>query len=223
MVLTLAQSRTAVPGAAPESRQKRDPIRRCLASGELRSKDELLRFVVDPDGALLFDLDGSLPGRGLWLLPRRDMIDKACARNLFARAAREPVKVPADLADRVAQMLRRRGLDLLGLARRSGQLQTGFEKVRSMLRDRRAALLLQAVDASAAGRDKVSALGRATNPELRVLALFTSAELSQALGRDNVVHVAVEPGTMARRLTLLVARFESVTGIALGRDQDVSA
>lgn len=223
MVAILAQTRPSGDAGPRGSRQAREPMRRCLASGELRPKADLLRFVVDPDGALLFDVDGTLPGRGLWLLPRRDMIDKACARKLFARAARGSIKVSQDLADRVGQVLRQRCLDLLGLARRGGQVQTGFEKVRALLRAQRAALLLQAVDASAGGRDKLSALGQATNPDLRDVALFTSAELSQALGRDNVVHVALERGTMAQRLTALVARFEAVTATATERDQDVGA
>lgn len=220
MVTTLAQPRPMEP---QPRRQAPDPVRRCLVTGELRAKGELLRFVVDPEGGVLFDVEGSLPGRGLWLLPRRDVIDKACARKMFARAARGPVKVPEDLADRVAQVLRQRGLDLLGLARRSGQVQTGFEKVRGMLRDRRAALLLQALDASAGGRDKLSALGRAANPDLRVVSLFTSAELSQALGRDNAVHVAVEAGTLAQRLSALAVWLEAVMATAVGREQDVGA
>ena len=39
-------------------------VRRCIASGELRPKAELIRFVADPGGTVVPDLAGRLPGRG---------------------------------------------------------------------------------------------------------------------------------------------------------------
>ncbi|MDH3593482.1 MAG: DUF448 domain-containing protein, partial [Rhodospirillales bacterium] len=77
---------------------------------------DLLRFVIAPDGGVVLDLAGKLPGRGLWCLPRRDMIDRACGRNLFARAAKASVSVPGDFAEQVVRALRQRCLDLIGLA-----------------------------------------------------------------------------------------------------------
>ena len=57
-----------LPGTA------RSPLRRCLASGAVRPRAQLLRFVIGPDGVLVFDLAGKLPGRGLWLAPERDLL-----------------------------------------------------------------------------------------------------------------------------------------------------
>jgi predicted RNA-binding protein YlxR (DUF448 family) len=95
----------------------------------------MLRFVVDPDGHVVPDVDGRLPGRGLWLSPGRDMIEIPARRRLFSRAARRAVTVPPDLPDRVEALLIRRCLRLLGLARRAGQVVSGFEKVRARLRE----------------------------------------------------------------------------------------
>src|SRR4029077_8553852 len=92
------------------------PLRRCLVSRQVRPKAELLRFVVGPEGRLIVDPAERLPGRGLWLTPRRDIVESAVAKGLFAKAAGQRVVVAGELADDVERLLRQRCLALLGLA-----------------------------------------------------------------------------------------------------------
>jgi predicted RNA-binding protein YlxR (DUF448 family) len=172
------------------------PLRRCLVTREIRPKSELLRFVVGPDDRLLTDPAERMPGRGLWLTPRRDIVATAAAKGLFAKAARRRVVLPSDLAGEVEQLLRARCLALLGLARRAGQLRTGFEKVREDLKAGRAGLLLAARDGAPDGRQKLAALLGDRVP----VALFDSEELSLALGRERVVHAVVAEGGIAQQL-----------------------
>src|SRR5207302_2788414 len=176
--------------------------RRCIVTGEVRDRGSLLRFVVGPDGAIVPDIAARLPGRGLWLTARRDIVEAAVAKRLFGRAAREPVTVSGDLADRVEHLLRRRCGDLIGLARRSGKAVAGYEKVRSALRDGEAAVLLAAADGGESGRDKV----RAAGPDLPLVDVLTAAELGAAFGREHVVHAAVGPGRLAKALLVDAAR-----------------
>ncbi len=93
----------------PEPEEKtaaaNSPQRRCIVTGEVRERAGLLRFVVGPDGVLVPDVEARLPGRGLWLTPRRDIVERAVAKRLFARAARGPVSVPAEFADRIEALL----------------------------------------------------------------------------------------------------------------------
>src|SRR4029077_4783388 len=123
----------AVEPGEGESEPK-GPLRRCLVTREVRPKPELLRFVVGPDQTLVFDPAERLPGRGLWLTARRDIVETAVAKGLFSKAAGMRLSVPADLAGQVEALLGERCLSLLGLARRAGQLRTGFEKVREDLK-----------------------------------------------------------------------------------------
>ncbi len=197
------------PGAERTRRREPAALRRCLATGEVRPKRELLRFVVGPDGSLVPDVADRLPGRGLWLSPRRDMIDLARTRNLFARAAKAPVRVPSDLAEQVARLLRRQCLDLLGLVRRGGHAASGYEAAALLLGDGRAALLLQAVDAADGGRQKLRALARAH--DVPVVEVFRAEELGRALGRDALVHVALAGGGMTDRLNEELARLCAVS------------
>src|ERR1700677_338473 len=91
--------------------------RRCLATGEMRPKEDLVRFVIAPDLTVVPDLACNLPGRGLWVTAAREPIETAARKNLFARAAKSQVKADPDLADKVAELLKKRCLDWVGLAR----------------------------------------------------------------------------------------------------------
>ncbi len=169
--------------------------RRCIASGRLCPRQDLLRFVVDPGGKLTPDIAGRLPGRGIWLSPDRDSVKRACARKLFDRAARRTLTVDADLDRRVEALLAARCIELIGLARRAGQAVAGFEKVRAWLREGRAALLLAGYDGAADGREKLQRLAG----DRPVLDCLSTDELGRAFGRDRAVHVALSAGALAAK------------------------
>ncbi|HXZ02050.1 MAG TPA: RNA-binding protein [Stellaceae bacterium] len=191
--------------AAPqdeETEAETGPERRCLASGAVRAKSELVRFVVAPGGRIVPDVAGKLPGRGLWLTAGRDIVALAVTKRLFARAARQPVIVDDDLAERVEALLAERCRDHIGFARRAGQAVMGFAKVEAALARGKAAVLLAAADGAADGRGKLRALA----PELPVVEQLTGAELGVAFGREHVVHAALAPGPIARALMADAAR-----------------
>jgi predicted RNA-binding protein YlxR (DUF448 family) len=178
------------------------PTRRCIVSGEVAETTALVRFVVDPDGTVVPDVGGDLPGRGMWLSSKREVLDTARTKGLFARAARTRVSVDEGLADLTERLLARRSLDTLGLARRAGHAVVGFEKVRALLGAGEAAVLIAARDAARDGKAKLRRLGTGV-PEV---GLFTVAELSLALGRENVVHAALSPSRLANRFLIETAR-----------------
>ena len=178
------------------------PQRRCLVTREVKGQEEMIRFVLDPSGQVVPDLEGRLPGRGMWLSADRNVLNKAVGANLFARAARAPARAEADLAGQVERLLVQRALDCLGLARRAGQLTMGFEQVRASLRSAAAGVLIAAADSSADGRRKLHRLAG----DLPVITAFSKAELGAALGREGLVHVAVAPGRLAERLLHYVRR-----------------
>ena len=177
-------------------RKDADPQRRCIVSGQSLPRENLLRFVVAPDGLVVPDLDEKLPGRGLWLLAERDILRTACAKGAFSKAARRETRLPDDLAAQVERLLRRRCLDLLGLARRSGILVAGFEKVRAFLASEDAGVLLAASDGAADGRAKIRALA----PGVPLVDVLTAEELGAAIGREHIVHAVIAKGRLAERV-----------------------
>ena len=201
--------------STPPPRPKRRPgpaeapvERRCLVTGVVRPKAELLRFVVDPAGRLTPDVAERLPGRGLWLTARRDIVERAIAKRLFTRAARAPVVIEDGLADRLEALFAARCCDLLGLARRAGQVAAGYVKVRTLAAAGGAAVLAEAADGGADARGKLAALAR----DAVLVDGLTCAELSAALGREHVVHAAVMPGRLAVAFLAAAARLQAFRG-----------
>ena len=185
MTLAPAIETSAIPEAGPR--------RRCLATGEERPRAELVRFVVAPDGAVVPDVAGRLPGRGMWTLARRDVLADAVGRRLFGRAAKRPVRAEPDLADRVEALLLRRCVEGLGLARRAGQAVGGFERVREWLRQGRCGAVVIAADASAEGRRKLGA-------GVPVVAGLRAEELGGAFGCEALSYVGLARGALAARV-----------------------
>ncbi len=199
---TTETSGLSVPGRSGRASSAVAVERKCLVTRALLPKEQMIRFAVDPSGTVVPDVAANLPGRGLWLTARRDIVAAACARKLFARAARAPVVAPDDLVDRVERLLLERAVNCLGLARRAGQAAIGFEVVREWLRGDRAAILVTAADAAADGARKLRALG----PGLPRVESIDSAELGRAFGRESVVHAALAPGRLAESLLRESAR-----------------
>jgi predicted RNA-binding protein YlxR (DUF448 family) len=161
----------------------------------------LVRFVAAPDGQIAPDVARKLPGRGLWVAADRSSVDLAVKKTLFARAARAKVSAPGDLADQVARLLHRRLLAGLGLARKAGDLTSGFERVLAAISSGKTAFLVEAEDGAADGRRKLLAAGRRCLKPPRLIGLFSSDELGLALGGETVIHTAFLAGRGADRWT----------------------
>ena len=166
----------------------------------------MIRFVIGPDRAVVPDLAARLPGRGIWLSARGDVIETACTRGTFAKAARGPVVVPPDLRSGLQAALSRRLVDHLGLARRAGQAVAGFAKAREWLSSGRAVLVVQAGDGSAEERQRF--LGSWDGP---VVTLLDGERLGAVFGRERAVHVAVAAGRLAETLRHEVERLAGLT------------
>jgi predicted RNA-binding protein YlxR (DUF448 family) len=199
----LADNDAPEPEDGPES----GPIRRCAVTRERLDKTRMIRFVLAPDATVVPDLAERLPGRGIWLSARGDVLETARTRGAFARAARQAVKVPPTLlADVRAALLIRIG-ETLGLARRAGAAVAGFAKAREWLEAGRVGLVVQASDGSPEERKRF--LGSAAGRIAAVTPLSGEA-LGRIFGRDHVVHVAVAKGRLAERLHIEAERLAGV-------------
>ena len=103
--------------------------RTCIVTRERAEPDDLIRFVVGPDSAVVPDLKRNLPGRGCWVTADRLHVDRAVSRKAFARALKSEVIVPPDLGEMVDRLLTRSALGALGLARKAGAVALGAAKV----------------------------------------------------------------------------------------------
>ena len=192
--------KTGTPGDEPE--------RTCAVTRAKLSPEALIRFVADPDGAIVPDVAHRLPGRGVWLELDRGIVEKASRVNAFARSLKRAVTVPEGLADRVEALLLRRAIEALSIANKAGLVVTGFTKVDIAVGRGEAIALLHAMEAASDGAmkldrklvavaaDMASSQSAGLAPE--IVTGLNSEELSLALGRHNVVHAALRAGGAAR-------------------------
>jgi len=172
--------------------------RMCAVSREVKPVEDLLRFVVGPDGSVLADLKRNLPGRGLWVTATRKVLDQAVKRNLFGKGFKRDVKVDAGLAETTDRLLERSALDALAIAGKAGEVLTGFTKVEAAIVREGLIGLLHASDGSPDGLRKLEAVlrrGEGENSrEIPVIQVFSGMQLDLALGRPNVIHAALLAG-----------------------------
>ena len=198
------------------------PERTCILTRRKAAKDALIRLALSPEGEVAPDVRARAPGRGAWIGVGRAELDTANAKGKLKGALQRAfktseVRVPDDLGERTAQALRQAALDRLGMEARAGNLINGADKVEAAARAGKVHLLLHAADAGDDGRRKldqaqrVGARVRGDGPEGMIFPEPRTI-LSLALGRENVVHVALTDPAAASRVSRALARWRAFTG-----------
>lgn len=209
---------------ATEERETRaaETQRRCAVTRAHRSRDDLIRFVLGPDGAVVPDLKEKLPGRGVWLTAAHETVAEAVKRKAFGRAFKAEAKTPEGLPDHVDGLLADAAIGALSLANKAGELVFGHSKVEEALGKGRVIALIHASDAAADGCRKLDGKARAATEGrgLPSICAFTADELGLASGRTNVIHAALIQGGAARKFLAAASRVERYRkGIAAFADK----
>lgn len=200
------------------------PERKCILSGEHGERDELIRLALSPEGEVLPDVRAKAPGRGAWIGVDRAALEAAQAkgklRGALARAFKgAPLSIPDDLGDRIETALRQAALDRLGLEARSGTLLTGTDRIENAARKGEVELLLHALDAGEDGNRKLDQAWRVGGREGQGLVIPAERPiLSLALGRQNVVHIALTDRGAAARVGHALDRWRAFIGTEAGLD-----
>ncbi len=179
--------------------------RMCIVSREVRPEEELVRFVLSPEGEVVADLKRKLPGRGVWVTASRKAVAEAQKRNLFSRGFGAQAKASPEMADMVFTLLRAEAVATLSLARKAGEALTGFMKVETALGKGPVRHLIHAPDA---GADGVKKLDRLAQPETLISQVFSADELNLAFGQANVIHAAIAQGGLAEKLNVQLQRLK---------------
>jgi predicted RNA-binding protein YlxR (DUF448 family) len=193
--------------------ERHTPERTCVLTRRKADKDQLIRLALGPDGTVAPDIRARAPGRGAWICAGKAELAAAVANGKLKGALQRAFKttdvnVPPNLAERTEQALRQNALDRLGMEARSGTLVNGSERVEAAARSGKVHLLIHAADAGEDGRKALDQAWRVGNGEARgVIFPEARAILSLALGRENVVHVALIEAAAAARVLHALSRW----------------
>ena len=193
------------------------PERTCVLSRRKGLREDLIRLALSPDGEVAPDVRARAPGRGAWIgLPRAEF-DAANAKGKLKAALQRAfktndVQVPSNLGERIEQALRKTALDRLGMEARAGNLINGADRVETAARAGKVRLLVHALDAGEDGRRRMDQAWRVGGGGPRGV-IFPEGRtiLSMALGRENVVHVALTDPAAASRVRHALARWRAFT------------
>ena len=189
------------------------PERTCILTRRTAPKEELIRLALGPDGEVAPDIRARAPGRGAWIGVGKTALDAAQAKGKLKAALARAFKtgelnIPADIGDRIASALRQSALDRLGMEARSGNLINGADRVETAARAGKVRLLIHAADAGEDGRRKLDQAWRVGGGDARGLVFPEERTiLSMALGRENVVHLALTDPAAARRVGHAIDRW----------------
>jgi len=130
-------------------------VRTCIACREPGERDDLVRLVASPEGQVVVDPRGRLPGRGAWLHPRRSCLDLLRKRRgVIERALGVSASVD-DIEAQLREHVERALLDGLSMAAAAGALVGGRDLLEQALRE---GLVVEVAIASDAADRTIGAL-----------------------------------------------------------------
>lgn len=187
------------------------PARTCIGCRQSKNPDQLVRYVVAPDGHLLVDYRQRLPGRGAYTCVDMNCLRQAVERKQFQRSFRGKCQeIDFDLlADSLQNALVQKIFNLIGMARKSGQLISGSNVVMAALRQAKdSALVLIAEDISTGIAVKVSELAK--RRQIPCEQMFGKEAYGQLLGKAERSVVAVQAGALAEALLTEMQRYKQI-------------
>lgn len=193
------------------SAAEKGPQRTCVACRQAKSQDQLVRYVVAPDGALTVDYRHRLPGRGAYTCISLDCLRTATEKKQFQRSFRgrcEQVDFEA-LAEQLKSAIEQKIVNLLGIGRKSGQVTSGTNAIMLALRHNDdVALVIVTEDISPAIAEKLQ--GLAARQKVDCSQLLGKDLLGQILGKGERSAVAVKKGALADAILIELQRYKQL-------------
>ena len=69
------------------------PKRMCVGCQEMRPKKEMIRVVKTPENAIEIDLTGKRPGRGAYVCPKEECLQKAIKARRLEKALHHVISI----------------------------------------------------------------------------------------------------------------------------------
>jgi predicted RNA-binding protein YlxR (DUF448 family) len=198
----------------PKRAMKAQPERTCIACRKKGEKGELIRMAASPAGVIVIDYTEKVPGRGAYICPERQCIEKllkAGAGGALSRALKQQVEPPQreafykELTDKVGK----KASALLGMARKAGLAVYGFDAALGEANKTPGGVMVVSEDLAENSRKR---LFERMNGENSLVFNFSDKEaLGAIIGSSPVGIIYVKPSELSRSLARELSRFLNVS------------
>ena len=169
---------------------KRGPERTCIGCRGVFPKDEVVRIVAGSDGTVVLDYREKLPGRAVYVCPKRACIESAMSKEALSRSLKLRIKSPSasEFTAMLVSAINGKVRALIFMSAKSGKLAAGYSAVQDALEKGRIEMLIWAQDLSDGTREKLQQAGAAS---LRQATMLSRDDLGEMLGRELVGVIAL--------------------------------
>ena len=175
----------------------------CSITKKLYPSENMIRFVLFPDNKYTIDLNYEFQGKEFFVLASKSSLQRI---KDFVGDKYEKEPQVENLVPRIDSIIVKRIISLIALARKSGKVILGYDKIQRLLLRNKIELLLQAKDGSESRR---GGLTLPKNQEKRVYCLSQS-ELGIPFRKENVSNIGFLKSSFTIPLIFDTARLGSL-------------
>ena len=176
----------------------------CPLTGKYFCIRQMLLF-KEMNNILICDVNAKVTEKGVWCNPNRNDIEKAIKHKVFDKLLNKKLKISSFFIESIENNLKLKILNLLGLSKKAGLLEIGYDKVLKAIKDETVDVVL--IDKKA---DKLKSFFIENNDKKKILlyTYFSREEIGKSIGYKNVLCVALIASKLSNALKLDCYRFK---------------
>ena len=159
----------------------------CSLTGNIFYLKQMLLF-KEMNNFLICDVNARLNEKGIWCNPSRYDIEKAIRNQLFDKILKKKLKIQSSFTESIENNLKLKVLNLVGLSKKAGLLEIGYDKVVKSIKNSSIDIVLIAKEASKLDNTILKIID---DRKVLLDKTFSRAEISKAVGYKNVLCVAI--------------------------------
>lgn len=194
-------------------------LRTCLGCSEEKDKGELVRLVSGPDGAVVIDYKGNLPGRGAYICPKESCVREAFSKRRISRVFKgSRIDGVEEFLFQLMEKVSDRVMSLISLSRKAGKVLDGREAVEKGLGKGKIRILLLADDLSAGSFREIT--DRCVKAGIRYYTYLMKDKMGVLLGKGDRGVVGITDESFSSLLEKEFGRLRSLRRSASGGEKN---
>ena len=151
------------------------------------NEDHFIKICLSPDNKLVPDLYDNLPGKSVWLPANMSVIADILKKEKLKAYFGVPEFLTTDLSALISKILRKKILNSISLAKKSGNLAIGIDAIKTQLTQKKHCLILVAKGAKSLLNNSFFSSKNISVFEC----MLEQQDLEKSTGKNNVKYVGI--------------------------------